>query len=164
MTTTTNLQQSPYLRTQRQFPNEDVHELSNQMDHAYIDIAQKVNDRTIGIFPLNFSVVTGERWYLAGSNQRQQTLRQIYTFNAVGNVATGIPIMDVFAFSPHCEGSFTDGTNYYGAIYASNVAIAGQVSFFINPTAPTYQITVLAGAGSPAIVSGLIVLEWLSPF
>lgn len=159
----TNILTTPYLREQRQFPYEDLRSLANQNDHAYVDVAQKVNLRTIGIFPLNFSVVTGESWYLSGSTQKQQTLRQIFTFTAVGNIATGIPIANVSAFTK-CQGSFSDGANYYGAIYGSNVAIAGQVSFFINPTAPTYQITVLAGAGAPAIVSGIIVLEWLSPF
>lgn len=156
---TTPFQQSPYLREQRQFPNDDLKDLSNQVDHTYIDIASKVNARTIGLFALNFQIVTGEAWYLRGSSQKQQTLRQIYTFTATGSFNHGINFATVSAFTKP-QGSFTDGTNYYGAIYASNVAIAGEVSFFITPT----QVTVLAGAGAPAIVSGIIVLEWLSQF
>jgi hypothetical protein len=155
----TPLQQSPYLREQRQFPENDLKQLARQSDQAYIDIASKVNARTIGIFATNFPVITGEQWYLTGQPQKQQTLRQIYTFNAVGNIAHGINLAAVSQFTK-CSGSFTDGTNYYGAIYASNVAIAGQVTFYVTPN----NIVILGGAGAPAIVSGTIILEWLSQF
>jgi hypothetical protein len=151
------LQQAPYLREQRQFPNDDVKLLSNQMDHTYIDIAAKVNVRTIGIFAKNFQILTGESWYFAGSSQKKQGLRQIYPFTAAGNIAHGINFADVFQFTKP-SGSFTDGTNWYGAIWASNVAIAGQVSFYVDPT----NIVILSGGGAPAIVSGTIVLEWIS--
>lgn len=156
---TNPFQQSPYLREQRQFPNDEVKSLSNQLDQTYIDIASKVNARTIGLFAVGVQIVGGESWYLAGSSQRQQTLRQIYQFTAIGNIAHGIKFTSVSQFTKP-SGSFTDGTNYYGAIYASNVAIAGQISFYITPT----NIVILAGAGAPAIVSGTIILEWLSIF
>jgi len=55
----TPLLQEPYLRVQRDFPAE-INELSKQVDQAYIDIAQKVNVRTIGIFPVLSPVNTGE--------------------------------------------------------------------------------------------------------
>jgi hypothetical protein len=151
------LQQAPYLREQRQFPNDDVKLLSNQMDHTYIDIAAKVNARTIGLFANNFQIISGETWYLAGSSEKKQGLRQVYPFTAVGTIAHGINFNDVFKFT-HPFGSFTDGTNWYGAIWASNVAIAGQISFYVDPT----NIVILAGAGAPAITSGIIVLEWIS--
>lgn len=154
------LQQSPYLRQQREFPNDDVRDLSNQMDHAYIDIANKVNTRTIGIFATNFPIVTGESWYLNGQPNRQQTLRQIYPFTATGSITHGLNWVTVSQISFRSYGSFTDGTNWYGAIYASNVAIAGQVSFYVTST----SIVVIAGAGAPSITSGTIDLEWLSQF
>jgi len=47
-----NFQQAPYLRDQRKFPH-DVQQLSEQVDNAYIDIASKVNSRTIGLFLCN---------------------------------------------------------------------------------------------------------------
>jgi len=37
-------------------------------------------------------------------------------------------------------------------------AIAGQISFYVDPT----NIVILAGVGAPTITSGLIILEWLS--
>lgn len=153
------LQQSPYLRAQRQFPNNDLQELANETDHAYIDIAGKVNARTIGLYAVNFPMVTGESWYLQGQPQRQQTLRQVYTFTATGNIAHGINFASISLFTKPF-GSFTDGTNWYGAIYAGSTAIAGEVSFYITPT----NIVVVAGAGAPSITSGIIVLEWLSQY
>lgn len=153
------LQQSPFLREQRQFPNEELRELSNQVDHAYIDIAQKVNARTIGTYAPNFQISTGNRWFLSGSSTSQQTLRQIYMFTAAGNIPHGINFAAITNI-PIGFGDFTDGTNYYGVIYGSSVAIAGQVSFYVTPT----NIVVLSGAGAPAIVSGTVVLEWVSQF
>lgn len=158
MTNTTLLQSSPYLREQRQFPNDDVRELSNQMDHAYIDIASKVNLRVIGLFGTKFQIITGERWFFSGSSSAQQSLRQVYPFTATGNISHGLTWASVSMISPKSYGSFTDGTNWYGVIYASSVPIAGQVSFYITPT----NIVVLSGAGAPAIVSGIIVLEFIS--
>lgn len=153
------LQQSPYLRNQRQFPNDDTRDLANQVDHAYIDIAHKVNERTIGVFAVGFPLVTGETYYLNGQVNKQQTLRQVYTFTAAGNIAHGINFSSITQFT-RCWGEFTDGTNWYGVIFASSTAIAGQVTFYITST----NIVVLSGAGAPGITSGTIVLEWLSQF
>lgn len=160
MTTTTNLQQAPYLREQRQFPYEEVRELSNQMDHTYIDIASKVNQRIIGNYPIGFFSVTGEHWYFSGSSSSQQSLRQVYNFVAAGNIPHNLQWNAVSSISPKSYGTFTDGTNWYGAIYASSVPIAGQISFYVTPT----NIVVLAGAGAPTITSGFIVLEYISVF
>jgi hypothetical protein len=153
--TTNNILRSPYLRNQRLIPNEDVRALANEVDHAYVDIAGKVNSRTIGIHATGNQVVTGESWYLTSS--KQQTLRQVYQFTATGSVTHGLNFASITAFTK-CQGSFTDGTNFYGAIYGSNTAIAGQVSFYLTPT----NIVIQAGAGAPAITNGLIVLEWMS--
>lgn len=143
-----------YLRNSREFSN-DLDTLCRDISKAYIDIANAVNVRTIGIFAINRSSITGESWYL--TSQKQQTLRQVYTFTAAGNVPHGLNFDEINRFTKP-QGSFTDGTNYYGAIYASNTAIAGQVSFYLTPT----NIVILSGAGAPTIVSGLLVIEWLS--
>lgn len=156
----TFLQQSPYLREQRQFPYEDVRQLSNQVDLAYIDIASKVNSRTIGIFGVNFPTITGEQWYLQGQPTKQQTLRQLYTFSGAGPILHGINWASVSQISAKSYGSYTDSTNWYGAIYASSIAIAGQVSFYVTPT----SIVILRDAAAPVISTGTIILEWLSQF
>lgn len=154
----TILQQTPYLRVQRNFPTANAQALSIEVDRAYSDTAQKVNARTIGIYPVNKAAVTGDQWFLQGSTEKQQSLRQVYSFTATGNIAHGISWTSVSFISPLSYGTFTDGTNWYGVIYGSSTSIAAQVSFYVTPT----NIVVLAGAGAPSITQGFIVLEWLS--
>ena len=156
---TINIQNSPYLRNQRTFPP-DTQGMVIEMDKAYVDIANNVNARIIGNFPVSVSSVTGESWYLNGSRNRQQTLRQVFQVTSTSPITHNIPVTQIAAFTK-CYGSFSDAptsTDYYGLIYASNVAIAGQTGFYITPT----QIVFTVGAGSPVLTSGLIVLEWLS--
>lgn len=148
--------QSPFLRTSRNFPLE-AQPLAVELSRSYIDIASKVNERIIGIYPTNTPVVTGESWFLA-ANRRQQSLRKVYQFTAAGNIPHGLTWTSVAQISPNSYGSFTDGTNWYGAAYDSNTAIANRVTFYVTPT----NIVVLSGAGAPTISSGLINLEWLS--
>lgn len=153
-----NLNQAPYLRAQRQFPYDNTRELANQVDHAYIDIAGKVNTRVIGTYPTNVSVVTGEKFYLSGQTNDQQTLRQVYLFTSAGSINHNLQWGSV-AFITKPWGSYTDGTNYYGIMYASG-SITGQYTFYVTPT----QIVVQAGAGAPSITSGMITIEWLSQY
>lgn len=148
--------QVAYLRTSRTFPLE-AQPLSVEINRSYLDIAEKMNVRTIGIYAVNKPSITGESWFIT-NNQKQQSIRQLYTFTATGSIPHGISFASVSKISPRSYGSFTDGTNWYGAIYASNTAIAGQVSFYVTPT----NIVVVAGAGAPTITSGIIDLEWLS--
>lgn len=150
----------PYLKQQWMFPNDEAKNLASQMDKAYIDIAVKVNQRIIGSYSVNVFAVTGEKWYFTGSSSAQQSQRRVYPFTAAGNIAHGLNWPDVSSISPRSYGTFTDGTNWYGCIYASSTAIVGQVSFYVTPT----NIVVLAGAGAPTIVSGYINLEYLSVF
>jgi len=149
---------APYLRDQRQFPTTDAKLLAKQVDQAYIDIAAKVNRRSIGIYPKDFLSATGDRWFFAGSSKAQQSFRQIYTFTATGNIPHGLTWAEVSSISPNSYGSYTDGTNWYGAIYAGSTAIAGQVTFYVTSS----NIVVVGGAGAPAITSGTIVLEYIS--
>jgi hypothetical protein len=154
----TPIQRAPFLREQRKFPNDEVRPLANQVDLAYIDIANKVNAREIAIYPTNFQIGTGQQWYFEGSSDKQQSLRQVFPFTSAGNIAHGLIWASVSSISPKSYGTFTDGTNWYGAIYASSVAIAGQISFYVT----SVNIVVLAGAGAPSITRGYINLEWVS--
>lgn len=160
MSTTLNIQKAPFLREQRNFPNDSIQALTVEIDKAYVDTALRVNNRIIGRYGVNFPSVTGESWFLNGQPSRQQTLRQLYEFTTAGNIPHMINWKSVSLISPRSYGTFTDGTNWYGCIYASNVAIAGQFSFYVTPV----NIVVLSGAGAPAITSGVIDLEWLSTF
>lgn len=159
---TSIINQVPYLRTSRNFPD-DPQALAVELSKSYIDIANNVNQRSIGLFPNTRPAITGDAYFLS-NNQRQQSLRQIYTFTGTGNIPHGVTTTEISTFS-RCYGWFTNGTNWYGAIFGSNVAIAGQVSFYLTPFVPPStpgNIVVIAGAGAPSISNGVIVLEWIS--
>lgn len=153
------LAQSPYLRDQRQFPVTDLKTLAVENDRAYIDIASKVNARTIGIFALNNSIITGESWYLAGSSQRQQTLRKLFTFTTSGTFPHGIDFTTITGFTK-IYGTFTNGTNWFPLPFVDVVSATNQVGIRVNPT----NVVITAGAGAPTITSGFVILEWLSQF
>lgn len=148
------INQSPYLRTSREFP-EEMQSLTVEVNRSYLDIAQKVNDRTIGLYPSGKPSITGENWFVEGG-KKQQTLRQVYKFTAVGNIPHGINFAEISSFTL-CYGQFTDNTNWYGLISASPAAIAGQMGFYLDPT----NIIFTVGAGAPTLTNGMIVLEWL---
>lgn len=153
-----NLQQSPYLREQRTFPPESMNLLTVEIDRTYIDIAQKVNNRTIGIFALNGPIVTGERWFLQGQPKPQQTLRQLYSFTAQGSYPHGINLSQIAGFT-RIYGTIYDGTNWYPLPFVNATAANSQVSLVITPT----NIVITEGGGaSPTITQGFVVLEWLS--
>lgn len=143
-----------FLRSSREFP-EDPRNLVIEISKTYQEIATSVNSRVIGLFPTNRPAITGEEWFI--TSQKQQTLRQIYTFTSTAAIPHGINFTNIDRFTS-CYGEFTDGTNWYGLISGSNVAIAGQISFYLDPT----NINFLTGAGAPAITKGNIVLSWLS--
>ncbi len=157
---TNNIYQAPYLRAQRNFPRENLIELSRQCDQAYIDIAFKVNNRTIGNYAEDVQSITGERWFLQGQPQQQQTLRQVYIFTTFANIEHGIDTIDneKFYFT-RMYGQFTDGTKWYGLI-PGNIAtlIPGQVVFDLTTTEVEFGVD----GAAPAITKGVIVLEWIS--
>jgi len=146
-----------FLRTSRNFPT-DPQALSVELSKTYIDIASQVNDRISGIHGINTPIITSESWFINGTDGRQFGLRQLYIFTAAGNIPHGINWNSVGFISPKSYGTFTDGSNWYGVIYGSNTAIAGQVSFYVTST----NIVVLSGSGAPSIRSGIILLEWIS--
>lgn len=156
---TNNFNQAPYLRIQRQFPNDDINQLSRQCDQAYIDTANKVNDRIIGIYATNFYIISGKSWYFTGSSTSQQSLKRVFNFTATTAINHEITAAELSKISPESYGSYTDGTNWYGIVYATSNAIVGQLSFYITPN----QIVFMDG-GAPALTSGFIVLEYISTF
>lgn len=144
----------PFLRTSREFP-EELHQLSNECNRTYRDIASIVNVRTIGLFPINRHAITGEEWFL-NQNQKRQTLRQVYLFTSTAAITHNIKVTDPSQFV-RCFGAFTDGTNCYGLIYGSINPLVGQITFYITST----QIVFLNPSGI-VVQSGRVVLEWLS--
>lgn len=146
------INQSPYLRTSRLFP-EEIGQLCMELNRAYTDISNTTNVRTIGIYPTNKSAITGETWYF--TPRRQQTLRQIYPFTATTAINHNIQGLQPGQITK-AYGTWTDGTNSYGTIFAGLAGIAGQLTFYVTAT----QIVFVGPA--VGLVSGFIVLEWLS--
>ena len=146
---------SPYLRTSREFP-EDIPALCQELSKSYIDTSNSVNERIIGLYPTGRPSITGTNWYLQG-NRKQQGLRQVYQFTAAGNIPHGISNLIITQIID-CYGAWNDGTDSYGIIFGSNVAIGGQVSAYVTST----DIVIIADGAAPAITSGTIVLEWIS--
>jgi hypothetical protein len=154
-----NIQQEPYIRNQRNFPDKDLSSLSLENDKAYIDIAGKINTRTIGTFALNAQIVTGEQWYLEGNAQKQQTLRQVYLFSdSQLTVPHGINISQLDGFTK-IYGTFTDGNIWYPLPYVDVSNANNQINVMVDSS----DIIIKEGAGSPpSLTNGYIVLEWLA--
>lgn len=149
---------APFLRESRSFPFDDIKSLSVQCDRSYVDVAQAVNTRTIGIFALNTEIATGENWYLTGASTKQQTLRKLFKFTSTSlTIPHGIDFATVATFT-NCWGTYTDGTNYYGLIYGSDKPISGNFSFYIDAT----NINIISAGAHPVLTSGIVIIEWLS--
>jgi hypothetical protein len=152
---------APYLRTSWLFPPE-IGQLTVELQRSYTSIAENVNVRTIGLYPTNFPSVTGNGYFF--TSRRQQSLRQLYYFTSTSNINIGFKLANIGQII-QMYGIYLSGTSYYGLIPASNVAIAGQRSFYVavnNASTTSDVITFVAGAGAPALTSGTIILEWLS--
>ena len=142
-----------YLRTSRDF-QKDPETLVRDVSKAYIDTANAVNVRTIGIFSTNKSSINGESWYL--TSQKQQGFRQIYAFTSFASIPHGLDLTEIDRFV-RLFGAYTDGTNWYGILGGTNVALAGQVVFYIDQMS-----IVFLSAGAPPVTRGTVVIEWLS--
>lgn len=156
---TTIANQTPYLITTRNFP-EDLKGLTVEMGRTYIDIANSVNQRTVGVFSNTHQVITGESWFTRGGNQKQQALRRVYPFVAADlpNIPHQITISQISGFI-RIWGTFVDaGGIWYPLPFVSATAAANQVQVLVNST----NIVVTVGGGAPAPVRGFVILEWLS--
>lgn len=154
--------QVAFLRTSRLFP-EDLRQLSVESNKSYLDVASAVNLRTIGIYPVNTSAITGNSYYL--TNQRQQSLRRVYTFGpSTADINLGFKLNNISKFV-QMSGVYTDGTATYGLISGTSVAIPGQILFYItvNGASTTSDvIKIVVDAGAPILQNGTIILEWIS--
>lgn len=149
------INQVSFLRTSRDFPTENPEQLSVECNKAYVDTANALNARTIGIFPVNRPAITGESFFF--TTQKQQTLRQVYDVTSTASIPHGINLSQISRFT-RTYGNFTDSTKWYGFISGSPTAITGQIVFSIDST----NIVFTVGAGAPTVTAGQIILEWCS--
>lgn len=149
------INQVSYIKSSREFPA-DLDQIANILTRAYPEIANAINERTIGFYPSNRPAITGNSYYVF-QNKKQQSLRQTYVFTSTANIPHGINFIEV-AYIGAMYGQYTDGTNWYGIIAGTSIAIAGQISFYLTPTDIVFRL----GAGAPALTKGIIVIEWIS--
>ena len=153
----------PFLRTSRDFP-EEIHELSSEVNRSYVDIANAVNNRTIGIYAINNSTFTGNSYFI--SSIRQQGLRQTYVFTGTSDINIGFKLSSISTIAL-MYGTYTNTSSgsVFGLIPATSVAIPGQISFYLAVNASSTTSDVLkfvVDGGAPALNSGIIVLEWIA--
>lgn len=152
-----NTNKAAYLRTSRQFPG-DPEQLAYQVNKAYIDIANAINFRVIGIFPTSQPASGGESW-LINSNRRQQNQRQVYPFDDTNLTFDHSIDLNSLTNFVRIWGTFFDGTNWNNLPYVDVTSATNQIEIQVNAT----QIVVTKGAGAPpAIQNGLIVVEWIA--
>lgn len=150
---------SPFLRVYREFP-EDIRQLGIECNKAYIDTANILNERTIGLHVVNKSVINGESWFL--NTRKQQGLRKVFQFTSTADIPLGFKFNDISQFTK-LNGVYTDGTSTFGLIPGTSTAISGQIIFYITTGSITSDvIKFVVGAGAPALTSGTIILDWIS--
>lgn len=148
------LNRGAFLREQRLFPQE-AQPLSVEVDRSYVEVASKMNDRIIGFYPNDGTALTGEKLVLNG--QTYNGFRQVFAFTGTTSITHNIKIYSTTQFL-NCFGCYSDGTNTYGLLYGTSVAVAGLISFYITAT----QIVFVLGAGAPALTSGRLVISWFN--
>lgn len=123
---------------------EEILRLLNRKDTgSYEEIEQIINQQFFGSTPQN----------------KRFVFRRVYSFSAIGAGA--------FINIPHGITGVTNFTRIYGTTqnatdsrplpYADAAAVANQVAVLVTST----DIVVTNGATAPAIVSGIVVLEFL---
>ncbi len=155
---TSIVNQTPYVRSSRDFPTEVV-TLSQEVDKSYLDLANALNQRTIGIYATKNPSVTGNAFFVSG--QKQQGLRQLYVVPAIAAGATGTIAITKY-YSPYAliSGAVTTSSDSRPIPYAS---VTANANIEVKVDSATLTIRISVGAASPAIVSGFVVLEWISP-
>lgn len=145
-----------FLRTTRSFPKE-IQPLVVEINKAYLDIANEMNSRIIGVFGTS-PIITGESWFLDGQSGKQQTLRQVYPFTSAGSIPHGIELSSISYFTRIYGTVLLNNGDWHPMPVVAVNAVTNQIQ--VKITGPNIVIT--AGATSTPIVRGLIVIEWLS--
>ncbi|MDE1970959.1 MAG: hypothetical protein KGI50_05285 [Patescibacteria group bacterium] len=146
---------APYLRLQRQFPSDDIHSMSIEMNRAWIDLALKVNARTIGTYSQGNPSATGNTYYYSGKSLPSQS--QLYLYTGSATIAHGISVSTATKFV-RIYGTLTDGTNWYPLPYVDVTDVTKSMTVNVDST----NINVTLGASAPSVTSGYVVLEWIS--
>lgn len=146
---------APYLRVQRNFPDDSPQTLSVEVDKMYVDVAACTNARTIGLYSTK-ALINGESFYLTGTNSKQQVFRQVFVFTSDGTFPHGINFLSV-AFFTRISGTILDNAgNWYPLPLVDVVNVTNQISIKVNST----NIIVTRGATAPVVSKIIVILEW----
>lgn len=153
--------QIAFLPTSRNFPPE-IRQLTVEIDKSYIDIANGVNSRTIGIFSTNVPAINGESWFF--NNQRRQGFRKVFSITNFSTFVTGIRINDVNTFTKIYGVGLSSGGNYFPISYVDGNTTTANIGLFVGPgTEPgIFSVTFSVGGTAPTLTSAIIILEWIS--
>lgn len=151
---------APFLQTSRHFPVENMQELGRVLNQMYTEIATFTNTHEIGKYEPQ-EILTGQQWFTAANNQKKRSAyRKVITVGAIAagataNIAHGITgIVRVIDLSGVVTNAVPDWRPMpYAASAAGND--------FITLRATAANIIIDVGAGSPAVTSGYVVIEYL---
>jgi hypothetical protein len=149
-----NTQKSPFLPLQRNFLHKNTNDLTVVLDKSYVEIASRVNERSIGIYAPGNAITTGDKYYMQGQPESSQ--RCLYM---VSSAPTTIPHnidMQNINVITKMYGQYTDGTSWYGLIADDNKGITNQITFSLDQT----NINVLSTGTPNPLIRGIIVIEW----
>lgn len=159
-----NVSQSLLLVTSKKFPVHKSEDLEPALSKAWVDTAQAVNARTIGIFNTN-SITIGDKYY-NNSNplQLRQAYRKVFSFSTIsaGSTLTIAHAISGITEIVHLYGNcITDASVILTAKYEPlpfvSTTLNEQVSIYMNDT----LITIVNGSGNNNILSGTIIVEYL---
>jgi len=123
-------------------------------------MANALNVREISIYDLTENL-TGEQWSIAGNpQQKRQTYRIIVFIGAIAagaTLTTAHGLTGVVSYTDIYGTVVTDAPDNRPIPFASTVNINQQISILVDAT----NIIITVGAGSPNVVSGNVILEYL---
>ncbi len=147
-----------FLITSRFFPP-DLTLLTPVLNKSYIETAQAMNDRTIGVHE-PVEVVTGEKW-LESANPitQRQSFRKVFDFLTIATGATltiNHEIVGLDQFTKTTGECVTDFPDFRSIPYSSATLLTNNIETRRTNT----QIIIINGATSPNILRGIVVLEY----
>ena len=151
----------PFLATNQTF-SEDWKQFLLQITKFYSDAGMTVNAREIALFDL-IELSTGQQWFSTNATDvqiKRLGFRQVYSFGAIPSntpftIEHGIIGETIFT---HIYGAAITATPVYLPLpLVDTVNVTNQISLTVDAT----NINITTGATSVALVSGVIVLEYL---
>lgn len=158
--------QSSFLPIEFDIPSDDdlARELISKRERLTATI---VNVKQNGQYEL-LELLSAQQWFSTGiasaPNKPRYGFRQVYSFGAIAPgatllIPTTIPVIagQTLFFTLIRGSCVTNVPDFRPIPYSSATAVNQQIEIKVD----TVNITIINGAGAPAIVSGIVVLEYL---